>query len=72
MPKNLSSGDLHIMGLMRRDAGLNGWCKTSKPVMRLVMLLPPELVEYEVFEDGSGSSRLKPLGLSILIAREWL
>lgn len=72
MSRKLTSGELHIMGLMKRDAGLNGWCKTSKPVMGLVKLLPSELVEFDVFEDGSGSSRLRPLGLSILAAREWL
>ena len=49
MPRKLTSGELHILSLMRRDAGLNGWCRTSKPVMGLVKLLPSELVEYDLF-----------------------
>jgi hypothetical protein len=73
MPRKLDSGEIHVLRLMKRDAGLNGWCKTSHIVMKLVKDLPPELVEYEVLaEDGSGSSRLRPAGIALLNAMEWL
>lgn len=73
VPRKLVSGEIHMLRLMKRDAGLNGWCKTSRIVMKLVKDLPPELVEYEVLaEDGSGSSRLRPEGEALLKALEWL
>lgn len=61
-----------MLELMQRDAGLNGWCKTSAPVMRIVKTLPKELVEYEELVSGAGASRLTPEGKSVLRARAWL
>ncbi len=71
-PRKLTPGELHIMGLMGRDAGLNDWCKTSRVIMKLVKELPKELVEYDELPDGSGTSRLTAEGRSVLRARGWL
>ena len=62
----------HIIRLIGKDRDAEGWAKVSKALTpTLHNIMPPELVEFEMLEDGS-RARLTPDGEKILLAMEWL
>jgi hypothetical protein len=78
-PSKLSDGHKHILRLVRRDAGPNGWTKVSRVVAPAFEdpkipggPVPAALCEFESQDDGSGYARLTPAGNGLLDAMEWL
>jgi hypothetical protein len=76
----LTPGQKHILTLIRKDAGADGWAPVSKPVAQFFTnksipggVMPPELCEFEpVGDDGRGRVRLTLEGRSLLDALAWL
>ena len=65
----------HILKLVDRDADEEGWTSVSEklyPVLSKAM--PPELVIFELIDDGFGvgRARLTNQGQMVLYAMEWL
>lgn len=71
--KKLSSNELHIMKLIKRDAEKDGWTVISTTLYKIVASsLPAELSEFKQNEDGSGYGRLTAEGLLVLETLEWV
>jgi len=77
--KRLTEGHKHMLRLVRRDAGENGWTRVSRAVAPLFEdpnirggRIPPELCEFESQDDGSGYARLTAAGNGLLDAMVWL
>ncbi len=61
----LAHGDIHLLKLIRKDKGTDGWTKVSKAVWPLVESLPTELCELKKEADG-GFIKLTPEGDTVL------
>lgn len=62
----------HILKLIARDIGDDGWTKVSEVLYRPISKgIPTELAEFEKLDDG-GRVRLTVQGQSVLDAMEWL
>ena len=74
-PKKLNAGQKHMLRLVVKGRDESGWAPVSRRVMPLIqseIAVPHELVEFEVFNDGSGRVRLTDEGQSVLDAMAWL
>jgi len=72
MPITLEVAHKHILRLLARDAGPDGWVPVGAklyPVLSKIM--PPELAEFENAKEGY-RARLTEKGRTILEAIEWL
>lgn len=79
MPKKLSSGNKHLLKLIRRGAvGLEGWAPVSSVVAPLFKPdardpMPAELFELEAVDNGASyRARLTEKGEAILDAMAYL
>lgn len=79
VPSKLTEGHKHMLRLVRRDAGPNGWTKVSRNVAPLFEdaairggPIPAALCEFESQDDGSGYARLTAAGNGLLDAMAWL
>lgn len=73
MNKKLEPQHKHVMRLIARDCGLDGWAKVSAVLYpHLSENMSKELVEFKRNDDGSGFARLTEKGNSILMAMEYL
>lgn len=71
--KKLSSDELHVMKLIKRDAGKDGWTIISTTLYKVVASsLPVDLAEFKQNDDGSGYGRLTAEGLLVLETLEWV
>lgn len=77
-PHKLTAGERHILTLIQRDAGLDGWTPVSKVVAPLFTdkkipcgVMPNALCEFEPVGEG-GRARLTQLGNNLLEAMLWL
>ena len=72
MNKKLDHGQKHVLQLIERDAGQDGWAKVSAMLYPAISKnLPPELVECELIGDA-GRARLTEQGKAVFAAMEWL
>ena len=78
-PHKLSAGEKHMLRLIQRDAGADGWTRVSKVVAPFFTdkkipcgIMPDALCEFEPAEDGGGRARLTQLGENLLEAMLWL
>jgi hypothetical protein len=79
-PRKLTAGEKHILSLIRKDAGADGWAPVSKAVAPLFTdkkipcgVMPDALCEFEhVGDEGRGRARLTTLGNNLLDAMAWL
>ena len=62
----LSSAQLHVLRLARKEADGSGWTKVSRIVWPLVSALPADLVEKRPAEDGGGHIRLTDRGDAVV------
>lgn len=73
MPKKLDAGEKNFLRLIAKGQEQHGgWAKVSKVLYPLVQKMPPELVEHEAADEGTGRARLSPRGEWVLDAMEWL
>lgn len=73
MAEKLTQGQKHILGLVVKGADAEGWAPVSALVMKIIKLVPAELVTVEaVGDEGRGRAKLTPTGESLLAAMEWL
>jgi hypothetical protein len=56
---------LTLMRLAKRDADPNGWTKVSPMVLPLMEIIPSELIETRLSDDG-GFVRLTAQGYTVL------
>ena len=78
--RRLTSGQRHLLSLLKQDAKEDGWAAVSKPVARLFTdkqipggAMPEELCEFEyVGTEGAGRARLTQKGEAVLEALQWL
>lgn len=77
-PHKLTAGEKHILTLIQRDAGADGWTRVSKVVAPLFTdkkipcgVMPGALCEFEPAAEG-GRARLTQLGKNLLEAMLWL
>jgi len=70
----LDSGQKHILKLIARDAGPDGWTPVSSQVFPLLQTtFPAELFDLEsVGDEGRGRARLTLAGQGVLDAMAWL
>lgn len=70
----LNPGQLHVIKLIARDRGEDGWTPVSAKLYNsMVAFIPEALVEFRrVGETGSGAARLTNAGQGIVEAAEWL
>ena len=62
----------HILKLLKRDAGVDGWVKVSdKLYPTLSKGMPKELTEFEDGQNGK-RARLTQEGKNVLSALDWL
>lgn len=80
-PRKLTTGELHVLKLIARGAGIEGWAPVSAAVSTLFIEqepmryapMPKELCVYEKLEDdGRGRARLTHEGQELLRAQAWL
>lgn len=79
-PHKLTAGEKHILQLIRRDAGADGWTTVSKAVAPLFTdkkipcgTMPEALCEFEhIGTEGAGRARLTQKGIDVLDAMAWL
>jgi hypothetical protein len=79
-PHKLTAGEKHILQLIRRDTGADGWTPVSKAVAPLFVdkkipcgTMPEALCEFErIGADGAGRARLTQKGIDVLDAMAWL
>ena len=70
--KKLDHGQRHIMKLIDRDKGPDGWTKVSEALFpHMMKSLPVELVELEKTDTGR-RARLTGNGNCVLYAMQWL
>jgi hypothetical protein len=73
MAEKLNPGQKHMLQLVVKGADADGWAPVSAPVMKIIKLVPSELVTIEnVGDEGRGRARLTATGESLLAAMEWL
>jgi hypothetical protein len=77
-PQKLTSGQKHILRLVRKGAASDGWAPVSKAVKPLFTdtnipcgVMPGALVQFEAVGEG-GRARLTELGNDLLEAMLWL
>jgi hypothetical protein len=79
--RKLTAGELHIMRLIRKESGADGWTPVSYVVARAFMgerspsgPMPAALCEFEATPggDGSGRARLTMEGKALLDSLAWL
>lgn len=68
----LNSGQKHFLNLIVEGAKETGWAKVSRATRPLVADMPPELVELQRLEDGTGLARLTAEGQSVVDAQKWI
>jgi hypothetical protein len=62
----------HILKLIDRDSGIDGWTEVSEKLYNILSSnMPTELATFEKLETG-GRSRLTEEGASVLNAMKWL
>ncbi len=79
-PHKLSAGHKHILSLIVKGTGSDGWAPVSKAVAPVFTnkdipggAMPPELCEFElVGDEGLGRARLTEKGKNLLEAMLWL
>jgi len=70
--KKLDIQHKHIMRLLARDAGNNGWVPVSNALYPILSKsMPPELTEFQDSSMGK-RARLTEEGKSVLSAMKWL
>lgn len=68
MTEKLTHGQRHMLKIIRKDTGDDGWARTSSNIHDLLAKhMPKELIELE-----ESRVRLTKLGSDILCAMEWL
>lgn len=73
MAEKLNAGQKHMLGLVAKGADAEGWAPVSAQVMKVIKLVPSELVTIEnVGVEGRGRAKLTEEGASLLAAMEWL
>lgn len=78
--RKLTSGEQHVLTLIRKGAKEDGWAPVSKIVANLFTNpkmpggpMPRELCEFEhVGDDGAGRARLTVEGKNFLDALAWI
>lgn len=71
MTRKLNAGDRHMLRLIARDAGADGWVNTSPPVYVMLKSVPSELIELYQTPTG-GRVRLTAEGRNVVKAMAWL
>ena len=62
----------HIMKLIQRDRGADGWTAVSAALFPHISTnMPGELVEFEKLKGG-GRARLTKAGMDVIAAMLWL
>jgi hypothetical protein len=76
--RKLNAGEKHVLALIRKGAGADGWAPVSRAVKPLFTDknspgggMPEALCEFEPVGEG-GRARLTTLGNNLLDAMEWL
>lgn len=76
MAEKLDARKKHLLNLVMKGAGSDGWAEVSAPVLSMLVthnVLPPELVDIEAIgDDGRGRARLTEAGNNLMAAMEWL
>jgi len=74
LPVKLDVGQKHLLRLIDKDAGADGWTPVSSVVYPLLETnLPKELIVLErVGTEGRGRAKLTQHGESIVEAMAWL
>ena len=73
MTSKLDAGQKHMLRLIVKGMGADGWAPVSKPVFQLLDGLPSELVQFEaVGSDGAGRIRLTDKGRHVIYAMDFL
>ncbi len=63
----------HVMQLIARDAGPNGWAAVSNALYPILSKnIPTELMEFEPLVHGGGRARLTSNGHKVVYAMQWL
>lgn len=78
--RKLTSGEQHVLTLIRKGADAEGWAPVSKIVAPLFTNekmaggpMPRELCEFErLDDDGRGRARLTDAGKNLLDSLAWL
>ena len=72
--KPLDAGQKHMLRLIAKEAGADGWAPASAPIFRLLKDgMPSQLIELESVGDaGRGRARLTEAGANLLDAMAWL
>ena len=69
----LDHGQKHLLRLVARDAGTDGWTPVSAPVFPLIEKVPQALIDLErIGDEGRGRVRLTAEGSGVISAMAWL
>ena len=69
----LDYGQKHVLKLIAKDSGSDGWTPVSAQVYPVFEKhIPPELVELEETTEGWGRVRLTARGQGVIDAMAWL
>ena len=70
-PKKLDDKQKHLLRLIAKGGGDNGWATVSAAVLPLLKIIPSQFIETIGYEFG-GKVRLTDAGKNIVLAMEWL